>query len=566
MKKTILSCGLISLLAAMVAAPCLADDDTFDIARFQIEGNTLLPDAEVQRAVAPQVGAKRVYGDIQKALEALERAYRAKGYSTVQVYVPEQELTGGVVRLLVTEGVIGKVLISGNKYFDERNVRASLPSLKEGRAPNLRQMSENIQLSNDSPAKQIEVSLGVSEEEGKVDAKVVVTEENPQRAFATTDSTGTAASGRNRVGLAYQHANLFNRDHTLTLGYTTSPDHRPANVKVDIFSVGYRIPFYALGDSLDLIYGKSNVNTPISSTAFLGIVGKGDVFGARWNHHFARRGEYTSKLVFGVDYKYINARCAPGVPPNVEPESIDPPTPRIASCIPYTTRPISLTYSGQRQSPGQVYDYNIGIAHNLPLGTHYTNIDGNTDRYSYLTSGNRRTRDDFSIVRLGGSYLKAFQSDWQLRLAANSQYGGNPLVAAEQFGLAGSTAVRGFTERAVATDSGYFVNTEVYTPELAKKIGANGSLRALAFFDFAHGNNHDALEGSTTTVRKIGISSVGVGLRYSVGKDVSVRFDLAQVVDPGPSNPIANSFPREPNFSNKYRGDWRAHFSAMAAF
>jgi hemolysin activation/secretion protein len=552
MKKTISGCILSFLLAALVAAPCFAEDDTFDIVRFQIEGNTLLPDVEVQRAVAPQVGAKRVYGDIQKALEALERAYRAQGFSTVQVYVPEQELTGGVVRILVTEGVIGKVLISGNMRFDERNIRASLPSLREGRAPNLRQMSENIQLSNDSPAKQIEVSLGVSEEEGKVDAKVVVAEENPQRAFMTADSTGTAASGRNRVGLAYQHANLFNRDHTLTLGYTTSPDHRPANVKVDIFSVGYRIPFYALGDSLDLIYGKSNVNTPISSTAFLGIVGKGDVFGARWNHHFARRGEYTSKLVFGLDYKYINARCATGVPPNVEPDSIDPPTPRIASCIPYTTRPVSLTYSGQRQSPGQVYDYNIGIAHNLPLGTNYTNLDGNTDRYSYLTSGNRRTRDDFNIVRLGGSYLKAFQSDWQLRFAANSQYGGNPLVAAEQLGLAGSTAVRGFTERAAATDSGYFVSSEIYTPDLAQAKGWRGSLRALAFYDFAHGFNHN-VAGDSLTPGKISVASVGAGLRYSLGKDFSLRFDLAQVVDAGPAN-------------TKQRGDWRGHFNAMFAF
>lgn len=569
MKKIISRCALVLSLAALIAAPCLAQDDHFDIVRFQIEGNTLLPEATVQGAVAPLVGAKRVYGDIQKALEALERAYRAAGFSTVQVYVPEQELTGGVVRLKVTEGVIGKVLISGNKRFDERNIRTSLPALQEGRAPNLRRMSENIQLANDSPAKQIEVTLGVSEEEGKVDAKVLVAEENPQRAFITADSTGTAATGRSRVGLAYQNANLFNRDHNLTLAYTGSADS-PAGVKVDIFSIGYRIPFYALGDSLDFIYGKSGVNTPSSSPSLggsqLGIMGKGDVFGLHWNHHFARRGEYSSKLIFGFDYKYINARCSNGVPPSVTPVSIDPPTPTTGSCVPYTTRPLSLTYSGQRQSPGQVFDYNLGVAHNLALGTHYTNLDGAIDRYSYLTSGNRPTRDDFGIVRLGGSYLKAFQSDWQVRVAASSQYGGNPLVAAEQFGLAGSSAVRGFNERAVAADSGYLANTEVYTPELAKAIGARGSLRVLAFYDFARGHNHNAPQGSPTTPGKIGIASVGVGVRYSVGKDFSLRFDLAQVVDAGPSIPIPNSVPREPNFSNKFRGDWRGHINLMLAF
>ena len=111
MKNIISSCGLALALATLVAAPCSAQDEHFNIVRFQVEGNTLLSEAQVQDIVVPLAGPNRVYGDIQKALEALERAYRAAGFSTVQVYVPEQELTSGVVRLQVTEGVIGKVLI-----------------------------------------------------------------------------------------------------------------------------------------------------------------------------------------------------------------------------------------------------------------------------------------------------------------------------------------------------------------------------------------------------------------------------------------------------------------------
>jgi hemolysin activation/secretion protein len=336
-------------------------------------------------------------------------------------------------------------------------------------------------------------------------------------------------------------------------------------VEVDIFSVGYRIPFYALGDSLDLIYGKSSVNTPSSSPTLggaLGIVGKGDVFGARWNHYFTRRGEYTSKLTAGFDYKYINARCTDHTNGVADPDTfnIDPPTPRTGSCVPYTTRPLSLTYSGQRLSPGQMFDYSIGVAHNLALGTHYTNVDGGIDRYSYLTSGNRSTRDDFNILRLGGSYLKAFQSDWQVRVAASGQYAGNPLVAAEQLGLAGSAAVRGFNERAVSADSGYFANTEIYTPELGKTAGVTGNLRALGFLDFAHGYNHNVPAGSATP-GSLSVASIGAGVRYALGKNFSLRFDLARVIDAGPVNPVVNA-----PISSKERGDWRGHLNVMIGF
>ena len=550
MKTIISNCVLACSLATFAAAPSVAQDEKFDIVRFQIEGNTLLPEAEVQRAVAPMTGPKRVYGDVQKALEALESAYRRAGYSTVQVYVPEQELTSGVVRLQITESVVGKVSISGNKYFSDANIRASLPELKEGRAPNLRKMSEALQLANESPAKQVEVTLGVGEEEGKVDAKVAVTEENPQRVFVTADSTGTKATGVSRVGVAYQNANLFKMDHTLTLAYTGSAD-APAGVKVDIFSVGYRVPFYSIGDSLDLIYGNSGVNTPSTSPTLggaLGIVGKGEVFGVRWNHFFSRRGEYSAKLIVGMDYKYINSRCTTGGAP----ADIDPPTPAIAACVPYTTRPLSVTYSGQKLSAGRMIDYNFGIAHNLSLGTHYTNLDGATDRYSYLTPGNRGTRDDFDILRFGGSYLRAFQNDWQMRVALNGQYASNPLVAAEQLGLAGSTAVRGFNERAVSADSGYVVNAEVYTPELSKAAKVAGSLRGLFFYDAAQGYNRNVPAGSPTP-SSVSVASIGAGLRYVLRKDFSMRFDLAQVLDGGTAE-------------TKARGDWRGHLNLMYAF
>ncbi|WP_423837608.1 POTRA domain-containing protein [Variovorax terrae] len=36
---------------------------------------------------------------MQSAIEALQQAYRRAGHTTVQVFAPEQELTGGIVKL-----------------------------------------------------------------------------------------------------------------------------------------------------------------------------------------------------------------------------------------------------------------------------------------------------------------------------------------------------------------------------------------------------------------------------------------------------------------------------------
>ena len=558
----------VGLLAAAILATgstkaAFAQDAAFDIVRFQVEGNTILDAGRVQVLVAPFVGKRKVYGDVQKALEALEDEFRRLGFGTVQVYVPEQELTSGVVRLQVSEGVVGKVTISGNKHFDNANVRASLPQLKEGVAPNMRQLSENVQLANESPAKQVEVTLGVSEDEGKVDVKVDVKEEDPERFYVTLDNSGTKASGKHRVGVSYQNANIGNSDQVLTLGYTTAVDppggmkilssrvfpwQDDSGVKVDIFSVGYRLPLYSIGDSIDFIYGNSSTNTP-SAAVGLGpaFTGKGEIFGLRYNHIFPRSGEYTSRLVLGFDYKYMNNRCAiAGVP-----------TPfGVAGCTPHTFRPVSATYSGQWQKPGEAIDFNVGFVHHLfPMGSEFTFAPaapeaGGTDRYS--AASGYRTKDEFSALRFGGSYATAIAGDWLLRVAANGQHANNALPAGERLGLAGQNAVRGFLERAVAVDRGLVANLEAYSPDIAAGLGLPGNLKWLVFFDAARGFN---LNPSTN--QRVNIASLGLGLRYNLKKDISARVDIARVMDGVWPNGAPNV---------ALDGDIRGHFALAFGF
>lgn len=547
----------LKLISAVLAAglfiasvPSQAQEERFDITRFDVKGNTILQQSEIDALVAPYVGPKRNYGDIQKALEAVEGAYRSRGYGTVNVYVPEQELTSGAVRIEVTEATIGKVIVKGNTYFNTANVRASLPLLVEGKTPNLRALSESVQLANENPAKLVDVTLAAADDPNKVDATVTVTDSNPRKFIATVDNTGSKTSGDWRAGLAYQHANLFGGDEVLTGAYTTSPD-KPNNTKVDVYSVAYRQPLYGLGDSIDVIYGNSNVTTPDSQATFggaFGIAGKGEVISIRYNHIFPRNGEYTSRLVGGFDYKYFNTKCPlPGVPVSYDPPNAPGAVP---SCIPYTDRPISVAYLGQMQGVGYAADYNVGISKNFSLGTKYTNpATGTDDRYSYLSG--RTVKDDFAILRGAGSYTKAF-GDWQARGAFTGQYVSDGLVAGEQIGLAGANAVRGFQERAVATDRGYFVNLEGYTPELGVPFSMPGSLRALAFYDFARGSNLN-LVASSLTSKDEGIAGAGLGLRYSKDKDWSLRLDFAIVTDAGPAG-------------TESKGDVRGHFNLTVAF
>ena len=201
-----------------------AAEPRFTIERFTVRGATLFTQDGLQLILAPYIGSGKDFADVQKALEALEKAYTSKGFSAVQVILPEQEIDDGEVEFDVVEAKIGKVVVEGNKYFDEANIRASLPQVQQGQPPNILRISDNLRLANENPAKQTTVLLRSGAEEGQVDAVVRVADERPNKLSLTLDNSGTQQTGLFRIGFGYQHSNIWNRDHVLNAQYVTAPN------------------------------------------------------------------------------------------------------------------------------------------------------------------------------------------------------------------------------------------------------------------------------------------------------------------------------------------------------
>jgi hemolysin activation/secretion protein len=496
-----------SVLAAAVSAAWAQESgDTvrFDITRFDVGGNTLLPASEVARTVAPFAGPNRDFGDVQRALEALEALYHERGYNVVTVQLPEQELGGGVVRLNVMQAKIGKVTVTGNKEFSEANIQRSLPTLQPGQTPNLKKVSANLKLANENPAKKVKLSLGAAEADDAVDARVEVADERPWKVMLNGDNTGTESTGKTHTGVVLQHANLFGRDHVGSLQYTTTAEHPD---QVAVWGAGYHIPLYALGDSIDLFGSYSNVDSgSVNAGLFnLAVSGKGTVFGLRYNSILPRRGEYESRIVAGFDHKaFKNSVVFAGQDfgNNV------------------TVRPLSVGYVASLPLAAGALDYSTTLVGNVPGGPR-----GRAEDFAAARAG---AKASWKALRFAGAVSRALPGDWQARVIANGQYTADALIPGEQFGAGGSTSVRGFGERDLAADSGVVANAELYTPDLCRR--ANWQCRLLAFYDTAYGKRNHVLAGELTSTT---IASAGLGLRFAMGSSASVQLDVGHVVHQG---------------------------------
>src|SRR5580700_1637897 len=93
----------------------VAAKPTFDIQEFRVLGNHLLAAVVIERAVYPYLGPAGTIETVKQAADALEKAYQDSGYGTVFVDIPEQQVDDGIVRLKVTEGVLERVHVRGDR-------------------------------------------------------------------------------------------------------------------------------------------------------------------------------------------------------------------------------------------------------------------------------------------------------------------------------------------------------------------------------------------------------------------------------------------------------------------
>ena len=490
--------------AATPTTPAAPDTPRFDITAYDVNGDTLLGPQLVQSLVAPFAGRQRDFGDIQRAVEALEHAYRERGYTMVLVTLPEQELDHGAVRLVVVQTRVDKVVITGNQVFDDANIRRALPALAEGQTPNMQALGKSLKLANENPARKMEVKLSGGDADGTVDAGIAVADERAWKVALNLDNTGSNDSGKTHAGVVLQHANLWGRDHVASLQYTTSLEHAD---QVGVYGVGYHVPLYALGDSLDFYASYSNVDSGTVSAGIvdLAVSGRGTTAGVRYNQNFGKRGNYEPKVVYGLDFKaYRNSLQFFGMELGTD----------------VTVRPASVAYIGAWSLPRGEANFGITLSRNIAGGKHGSDRD--------FTLARTGAKAGYSTLRLSGSYSQVQENDWQWRGLFNAQYTPDALVPGEQFGLGGAATVRGFAEREVANDSGANLNLELYTPNWC----GDGSYqcRALAFYDTGWVRRNHALPGE---IESTAIGSAGLGLRILLSRYANVQLDYAHVVNAG---------------------------------
>jgi len=469
-----------------------------------------LPDGVAAEVARSYLGKAVTLGDLNKICRQITAFFEEEQKPVVSAVVPEQEVKGGVVQVLVVRGKMGKVQVEGNRWFKSENL-AEAVELQPGEDLDIGTLTDNVAWLNGNPFRQVSPSLTPGETAGTTDVLLTVQDRFPVRPFASVDNFGVQSLGYNRfstgltvgdvwTGLDQQfnyqflmsgsNAQLLSNSGSYVLGLpwqnnlnifgTYSKANPDANGSFDQngyfwqVSMRYNIPL----PTLSLLEGLD-----YRHQAYLGYDYKAS------NTDIFFQGQAISATTNGLVGLYSISQFVLGYSLNL----IDP----------LGSTAFETVLFG---SPGGMGSNNDNAA--------FQNIDGGADaQYIY---------GKFSINR-----LFRLPGDASILLSGQIQQADSNLMPSESFGIGGYDTVRGYDQRAANGDNAYLGNIEIRSPpisfwQMAGEAQALDQLIFLAFLDYGQVLQYSS---DTTTSENWHLMSIGPGFRYNIGPYFSVRFD-----------------------------------------
>lgn len=488
---------------------------SFSALEYQVLGNTVLKTGDIERAVYPFMGEGKTIRDVESAREALEKAYRDAGYMTVFVDIPEQSVDQGVIKLHVTEGRIERTRVTGSRYYSLGRIRDGVPSLAEGEVPNFTRVQQEIASLNRSPGRSIAPVLKAGRTPGTVDIELKVNDQSPLHASLELSDRYSANTTHTRLTGMLRYDNLWQREHSLSMQYQTSPENTE---EVKVFSATYVAPLTDGGTMLALYGVRSDSN--ISAVGDINILGRGDIYGVRAIVPLPSVNNYSHSLTVGADYKDFKEDLGFGS------DSFQ---------TPIRYMPFILQYGASLPDSRGVTQF--GASANFAMRgifsrTHECIPGDFQDQFECKRHG---AKSNYLYLRGNLERVQSLFSGFSLKAGIDGQLTDRPLISNEQYSLGGAESVRGYKESDVTGDIGFRASLELLSPSFAKYLSEKiQDLRVLAFYEGGRARLIDPLPGQEDEFK---IASAGFGFRLKSFDKLVAELDIAHAFDASANTP-----------------------------
>ncbi len=180
---------------------------SFILKDVKITGVTLFKSEDFTPLYKRYIDKEVSFKDINDIVEQIKAKYKERGFLTTNVYLPEQQIFGGVVEIRVAEGRMGKLLIEGNKWFT-KNILEKYFHTKKNEILNINTLQRDLLRLNQNPDLEVKTVITAGAEPQTSDIVLKVIDKFPYHLGTGADDQGTRLTGKYRASIFARSTNL----------------------------------------------------------------------------------------------------------------------------------------------------------------------------------------------------------------------------------------------------------------------------------------------------------------------------------------------------------------------
>jgi len=432
--------------------------------------------------------------------------HRGKDRPLVDVIVPEQDITNGVVQLVVIEGKVGQVKIEGNEWFRDELISRRIRT-KAGDTVYASKIRRELESINQNPFRDVNVLFTPGVDKGLTDVIYQVEDRFPIRFYAGYEDTGNQILGEDRQLYGFNWGNAFQQDMEMGYQFTTS-------IGIERYrghSGYFRAPIPWAEHQVSLFGSHASVDAPINQ--FFDEEGTTWQIGFRYMAPLPSINDYKHYIQGGFDFKRSDTNLIFGGVNIFHPVT--------------DVTQFSLEYGGSAKDKFGTTSFAI-------TGTASPFKMTNNQRPEVYRQARFNSDPEYIYGTLVVSRLWDLPEGITALTKFTGQLASQNLLGSEQLGFGGYSTIRGYYEREYNADQGFMTTVELRSPRwMVGKVGDIDELASyfqfIGFWDYGFGRNVEL--GPIESGHDF--SGVGLGARYNMGTHIAIRFDYAWRLEKG---------------------------------
>ena len=459
-------------------------------------------------AVRPYLGQPVTMKSLAELTRSIVAYFRDHDRPVVNVFVPEQSITGGFVQVVVVISRVEKVDATGAHWFSNSMLRAEV-RLRPEEPISGSELNGDLAWINRNPFLQSDILMAPGDAPGTTDLLLRTQDRFPLRVYVGYEDSGNQFTGDQRILTGFNYGNLFGVGQQLSYQFTSGTDVN----KFTAHSGTYIIP---LPWRHQLTFFGSYSNSFANLGPGLSSGGVNWQVSGRYEIPLPGTDHFTESVTGGFDFKRSNNDLIFGVA-------------TVSNVFTDVDQFVLGYQAGYQDDYGSTSASVTGFW--SPGG-----ISNNDDDADYMaTRAGARANYAYGQATLNRVTRLPYDFSWTVR--GEVQESDANLLPSEQLGLGGYQTVRGYDEREVNGDNGFLISTEVATPpvSIAEALGLKtikDQLQFLGFVDYGGTTLHQITPADINP--DTNLLGVGPGLRYVINPYVSLRFDYGfQLIDTG---------------------------------